>query len=148
MKKRILIFAMLLTGISHSFANTDDDSINKKAIASFNKEFLNAKDIKWERKKEFVLATFSLNNEVMFAYYSTSGEMIGIIRNMLSDKLPIAQLLSLKRNYSNYWISNLFEISTTEGTAYYVTVENTDHKITLKSTEDGNWETYLKEEKQ
>ncbi|HXB45781.1 MAG TPA: hypothetical protein VNV85_17055 [Puia sp.] len=148
MKKRILIFAMLLTGISYSFANKDDDSINKKAIASFNKEFLNARDIKWERKKEFVLATFCLNNDVMFAYYSTNGEMIAIVRNMLSDKLPIAQLLSLKRDYSNFWISNLFEINTSEGTAYYVTVENADLKITLKSEEDGNWETYLKQEKQ
>ena len=64
MKKRILIFALLLTGISYSFANKND-SINKKAVTSFNKEFVNARDIKWERKNGFVLATFCLNNEVM-----------------------------------------------------------------------------------
>ena len=147
MKKRILIFALLLTGISYSFANTDD-SINKRAVASFNKEFVNARDIKWERKNGFVLATFCLNNEVMFAYYTTDGEMMAIVRNMLSDKLPIPKLLSLHKDYSGYWISNLFEISTSEGTAYYVTVENADFKVTLKSLGDENWETYSREEKE
>lgn len=148
MKKRILIFALLLTGISYSFANKDDDSINKKAVASFNKEFSNASDIKWQRKSGFVLATFFMNNEVMFAYYTTEGEMIAIARNILSDKLPIQKLLSLRKDYSGYWISNLFEVSTSEGTAYYVTVENADLKLTLRSEENGNWETYLKEEKE
>jgi|ERR1035438_2282319 hypothetical protein len=147
MKKRILIFALLLTGISYSFANKND-SINKKAVTSFNKEFVNARDIKWERKNGFVLATFCLNNEVMFAYYTTEGEMMAIARNMLSDKLPVPKLLNLHKDYSGYWISDLFEVSTSEGIAYYVTVENADLKITLKSSGVENWETYSREEKE
>jgi hypothetical protein len=148
MKKRILIFALLLTGISYSFANKIDDSINKRAVASFNKEFLNAHDIKWESKNGFLLATFCMNNEIMFAYYGSDGEMIAIVRNILSDKLPIPKLLQLKKDYSGYWISNLFEVSKSEGTSYYATVENANLKITLKSSGDGNWETYSREEKE
>ena len=148
MKKRILIFALMLTGISYSFANKADDSINKRAVASFNREFNGATDVKWEGKNGFVIATFSMNNEVAFAYYTTDGEMIALVRNILSDKLPILKLLSLKKDYSHYWISNLIEISKTEGVSYYATVENADEKITLKSAEAGNWEVYSKEEKE
>ncbi len=148
MKKRILIFALLLTGISYSFANTNDDSINKRVVASFHKEFLNARDIKWERKNEFVLATFCINNEVMFAYYSTDGKMIAVVRNILSDKLPLVKLLSLKKDYQGYWISNLFEMSQPGGTTYYATIENADHKIVLTSSENNNWETYSIEDKE
>jgi len=148
MKKRILIFALLLTGISYSFANKVDDSINKRAVASFNREFNSASDVKWERKSGFIIATFSMNNEVAFAYYNTDGEMIALARNILSDKLPILKLLSLKRDYSHCWISNLIEVSKAEGVSYYATVENAEKKITLKSAEAGNWEVYSKEEKE
>jgi hypothetical protein len=148
MKKRILIFALLLTGISYSFANKVDDSINKRAVASFNKEFCNASHVKWERKNGFVIAIFSINNEVAFAYYNTDGEMIALARNILSDKLPTHKLLSLKKEYSHCWISNLIEVSKAEGVSYYVTVENADEKITLKSAEAGNWDVYSKEEKE
>ena len=146
MKKRILILALLLTGISYSFANTTD-GINKKTVASFNKDFSNAHDIRWERKNDFVLVTFSYNNAVMFAYYTTEGDLIAVARNILSDRLPISQLLSLKKNYSDYWISDLFEVSKNHDTFYYVTLENADHKMVLKSVNDGSWDVYSKKEK-
>jgi hypothetical protein len=147
MKKRILIFALSLTWISYSFANKVDDSINKRAVASFNSEFRNASDVKWERHNGFVVATFSINNQVAFAYYNSDGELLAIARNILSDKLPIMKLLSLKKDYSHYWISDLIEVSKGEGVSYYITVENAEEKITLKSAEAGNWEAYSKEEK-
>jgi len=146
MKKRILIFALLLTGISYSFANTTD-GINKKAVASFNKDFSNARDTKWESKTGFVLATFSIQNEVMFAYYSTDGELIAVARNILSDKLPISKLLSLKKDYADYWITNLFEVSSNGETSYYASIENADEKLVLKSFDQGSWDVHSRVEK-
>jgi hypothetical protein len=147
MKKRILIFALMLTGISYSFANTTD-GITKRATASFSKDFSNAKNIKWERKHDYMLATFSMNNEVMFAYYTSEGELIGVARNILSDKLPISQLVNLKKNYVGYWISNLFEVNKNGITTYYITLENANEKLALRSSGDGDWDVYSKEEKE
>jgi len=146
MKKRILIFALLLTGISYSYADTTN-GITKKTVASLNKDFANAQNVQWQQKNDYSIATFSLNNDVMFAYYGNDGELKAVARNILSDKLPIAQMINLKKNYSNYWISNLFEVSIGNDTYYYVTVENADQKLILKSAGTG-WEEYSKEEKQ
>ncbi|HVM88534.1 MAG TPA: hypothetical protein VMT76_10140 [Puia sp.] len=147
MKKGILIFALMLTGFSYSFARTTD-GITKKAVESFNKEFSSARNTTWENKGSYMIVTFSMNSQIMFAYYGNNGELIGVARNILSDKLPISQLISLKKNYSDYWISNLFEVSMDNDTTYYVTLENADQKLVLKSSDYTGWEVYSKEEKQ
>jgi hypothetical protein len=147
MKKRILIFALMLTGFSYSFANPTD-GISKKVVAAFNEHFSNAHNIQWERKNNYLVATFSMNTDVMFAYYNVNGELMGVTRNILSDKLPIYQLISLKKNYSGYWISDLFEVNMNNATAYYITLENADEKLVLKSSDNKEWEVYSKEEKE
>jgi hypothetical protein len=147
MKKRILICAMLLVAtISFSFAKTTDD-INTKVTSSFKKDFVNAHDTRWENGSDFIKATFTLNDEIVHAYYSQDGDLLAVTRNILSDKLPITQLLSLKKNYSAYWISDLFEMYSNGETAYYLTVENADQKIVLKSDNTNGWSVYSKQTK-
>jgi hypothetical protein len=58
--------------------------------------------------------------------------------------LPISLQSSLKKGYEGYWISDLFEVSNNEGTNYYITMENADSKVVLKSTSGGNWNNFKK----
>ena len=144
MKKRILTMTLLLmTVISYSFANNADD-INKSVIASFKKDFADAREIKWENAKAFVKATFTLNEAVIYAYYTYHGDLIAVTRNIQSSQLPITQLVSLKKNYAGYWITDLFEIDSDNETSYYITLENSDYKLILKSNSAG-WDVYKKE---
>jgi hypothetical protein len=48
----------------------------------------------------------------------------------------------LKREYDEYWISDLFEVSGNEGTAYYITLENANTKLVLKSSGGKGWDTF------
>lgn len=64
-----------------------------------------------------------MNGQRAFAYYSTGGELMGVARYISSLQLPLGLLSNLKNNYSNYWISDLFELSNNDGTHYYVTLE-------------------------
>ena len=147
MKKSILTWAMMLTmGLSTTFAN-NEETINQRAVSSFKKEFSTAQDVKWESRKDFVKATFKLNDQVMFAYYSQSGELLVVSRNILSTQLPINLLSNLKNDYSSYWISDLFETSNAEGASYYITLENADQTVVLKSNGTTSWDTYKKEKK-
>src|SRR5918997_1078380 len=99
MKKSILMWAMMLTmGLSTTFAN-NEETINQRAVNSFKKEFSTAQDVKWESRKDFVKATFKLNDQVMFAYYSQTGELLVVSRNILSTQLPINLLSQLKKDY-------------------------------------------------
>ena len=147
MKKQILIVAMiLLTGLSATFANVIE-TVNQKVSNAFNKEFSGAQDVQWENGKSFAKATFKLNSQVMFAYYSQEGELLGVTRNIVSSQLPINLLSDLKKSYSQYWISDLFEMGNHSTTTYYITLESSTHTMVLKSTGTEGWEMYSKVKK-
>ena len=148
MKKLILSMAvMLMIGVSSSFAN-NAEGVNQKVINSFKKEFANAKDVKWESGKEYAKATFSLNGQILFAYYSEGGEMLAMTRNIQASQLPITLLNSVKRDFNSYWITDLFEMASGNETAYYITLESGNEIVVLKSVDSSNWEQFKKEKKQ
>lgn len=147
MKKMIMsVVVMLFIGVSSSFAN-HTENVNQKAQSSFNKDFAAAKEVKWENTKEFTKVTFTLNAQVMTAYYNTNGEMIAMTRNIVSGQLPISLLTSLKKDYNEFWISDLFEMAAENSTTYYVTLENAETRLVLRSDSNGNWEQFKKERK-
>ena len=146
MKRTIFTLALSLILGTASFAN-NDESINQRAEQSFKKEFAQAKDVSWQKAGEMVKATFTLNERVLFAYYNESGDLIAITRNITTDQLPITLVTSLRKNYAGYWVSDLFEMVSGGQTNYYITVENADHKIVLKSEDFGSWTSYRKEKK-
>ncbi|RYY28030.1 MAG: hypothetical protein EOO04_08970 [Chitinophagaceae bacterium] len=149
MKHRILTLALLLSiSITSTFANISNDAVkNYKAANAFKREFTQAQDVKWEETKEFSKATFKLNDQVMIAYYSTTGELLGVTRNITASQLPLNLLNDVKKNYANSWITDLFEITTNAETSYYVTLEDADQTLVLKSSGAYGWSTYKKEKK-
>jgi hypothetical protein len=147
MKKGILTWVTVLTmGLSSVFANTGE-TLNQRAVNAFKKDFSTAQDVTWESTKDYVKATFKLNEQVMFAYYSQTGELMAVTRNIVSSQLPINLLSNLKKTYNNYWISDLFEISSATDSSFYVTLQSSDQKLVLKSNGISEWEVYKKEKK-
>lgn len=147
MKKSLFILTLVLVSfIGQSFAN-DESGVSQKVIKNFRSEFVSATDVQWDVKKEFVKVKFTINDQVLYAYYNESGERIAMVRNILSTRLPLILQSELQSKYKNYWISDLFEIAG-NGTEYYVTVENSDSKVTLKATASLGWEFYKKENKE
>jgi len=135
---------LLLVTISTGSALANEETVSQQVLNAFKKEFVDAKDVNWQSTKEYVKATFSLNDQVMFAYYSQEGELLAITRNISSEKLPISLLTSLKKNYNGYWITDLFEMVADGTGTYYITLENADLELVLKSDEFGSWEVYRK----
>ncbi len=147
MKKIFLsLAAVALMGIS-AFANGNDEVIGQKTLSAFKSDFTNASHTTWEQKAGFIKATFSLNGQVLCAYYNNDGELQAVVRNIISDQLPLNLLASLKKDYADYWITDLFEISAGSETSYYVTLENSDKKIVLKSDGASYWNVFSKEKK-
>jgi len=140
-----LVIALFLTlGVSSSFAatTTPNNEENQVVLASFHKDFRTAEVMVVEAKKEYTKVTFKLNNLVLFAFYNENGELLAVVRNILSSQLPIQLLMDLKQNHNNCWITDLFEINSNGQTNYYVTLEDGDNQTTLRSTSSNNWETY------
>jgi hypothetical protein len=125
----------------------ETDEVSKLAVKAFSKDFTNARDISWEQRENYVRVTFTMNDQVMFAYYNNSGDLQAVVRNIVSDQLPINLLTQLKTEYSGFWISDLFEVASDDQTSYYVTLENADKKIVLNSTNASDWNVYSKSKK-
>jgi hypothetical protein len=139
MKKTcIAILLILVTGLTAARAN-DDNGLSREISTAFNKEFGNAKNISWEQKDNYAIASFTFNNQVLHAYYEQNGELNTVVHNILSDQLPVLLLAQLK-NYEGYWISDLYESVTNRHSSYYVVLENADQKLTLKSVSASGWD--------
>jgi len=137
---------MVTVGTTTTFAR-NEETVNQQVLDAFKKEFVNAKDVSWQNTKEYIKATFSLDDQILFAYYNPNGELLAISRNISSEKLPITLLTSLKKNYSDYWISDLFEMVTNGDGTYYITLNNADVELILKSDEFGGWQVFKKTRK-
>lgn len=148
MKKNILVLALLLTlGMSSTFANNSKEGVSDQIINSFKKDFASAQDVQWEKTKDFARVTFKMNDQVMYAYYSQTGNLMAVTRNISSGQLPMNLLADVKRSYGTYWISDLFEISMNNETAYYITLQNADQTVILKSSGASGWNVHTKERK-
>lgn len=146
-KKLALLAALILTvGLSYSFAASGDE-VTVDIRTSFQKDFKGAKIINTEVKKAFTRLTFTMNDMVFSAFYADNGELLAVTRNILSTQLPVNLQLNLKNNYSGYWITELFELSGNDESCYYISLENADSKLTLRSIDGSSWEVYEKSAK-
>lgn len=143
-KKVALMLALLMTvGISYSFAAPSDE-VSLDVRTSFRKDFKGAQLINTEVKKVYTKLTFTMHDVVFSAFYSDNGELLAVTRNILSSQLPVNLMLTLKNNYSAYWITELFELNGSDQSSYYVSLESADQKLTLRSNDGNNWEVYQK----
>ena len=145
-KKLAIAVALLLTvGVTSSFATpTDKTDVIK---ASFKKDFQKAELMGIEANTSFNKLTFKMNDMVLYAFYTDNGELLAVTRNIKSSQLPIQLLLDLKRDYANYWITDLFEFNGDGTNSYYVTLENADTSITLRANTSDNWFLYSRKNK-
>ncbi|HLY69405.1 MAG TPA: hypothetical protein VKR53_06725 [Puia sp.] len=144
MKKPFLSIAlMLILGTGCALAK-DNGGISKSVETAFYQNFKTASNVQWQQKKNFCKVTFTLNDQVMFAYYDPSGRLLAVSKNISSENLPINLQADLKNSYSNYWITDLFENDAHDETSYFVTLENTDHQLILQSNNARDWRIYQK----
>lgn len=146
MNKTILCAAMVLMMGLSAFANKED-GVNQKAVTAFTRDFSSARNAVWQQTNEYAKVTFSMNDQVLFAFYNSNGDLQAVVRNILSNQLPLTLLSDLKREYSGFWISDLFEMASDDQTTYYVSLENADKTLVLKSSGTGSWSVYSKTRK-
>jgi hypothetical protein len=141
---------ILLTVIASFFSKTssaNDDVVSNAVLKSFQSSFANAKEIDWSFNKSLYKARFTLDGLHIIAYYNSEGSLVAMTRNISSSQLPIALQTTIKKEYTAFWISDLFEIANEDGTSYYITLENAKTKLVLKSTNNAAWSKFQKDQK-
>src|SRR5687767_4116907 len=143
MKKMIVTLAVVMSTL---VAFAGDENVNAKVLDAFKTEFNTATEVEWTVGSNHYMAAFTYNNKHVFAYYTLEGELLGLSRYISPSDLPIGLHTNLKKHYSGYWISDLFEVAKYGETGYYITVEDADTKIVLKSS-GTDWSVFKKVKK-
>lgn len=153
MKPLFIILTIATTAFSSaSNANSTNPKpieprVAPSVIKSFENTFTSVQEVDWTVSNNFYKVEFAMSGQYVTAFYGTDGSLLGVTRNISSLQLPITLQTELKKNYQDYWITDLFEVSNDEGTNYYVTLENSETKIILKGSAATNWNTYQKSRK-
>jgi hypothetical protein len=145
MKKILLTLAIAISSAELAFAGGEE--VSAKVLGAFKKEFSAAREITWTIGDNYYQAFFMYNDRYISAFYDKDGELLGLTRHISPDDLPMALQSDLKKNFSTYWISDLFEVANDNGTAYYITLEDADTKMILKATNGKSWNNYKKVKK-
>jgi hypothetical protein len=140
MKRVILSLSFLLTiGATVAFAG-ENPGTDPQVIKSFQKEFNGAEDVKWSNDAGFVKATFILANHRTLAWFSQDGELVGSIRDLFYNQLPLVVIKSLDKRFPQAVMIDIREVVTAEGTRYKFTLEQKDRKYKVSVYADGNVE--------
>jgi hypothetical protein len=142
MKKIILSAAIMLALFSAAFANYPD-KVTDRATASFHKDFIKASALHSEVINNHVRVMFQENNETRYAYYDFQGNLVGVVQHMLTSSLPEDLQREIRKNYSNYWVTELFQVSTPDCVSYYIQLTNADETIVLNSEDGYGWHRYM-----
>jgi hypothetical protein len=144
--KAILIAVALLAGTyTKSFAN-EGGTVDPAVLKSFKSTFASATDVDWSYSKELYKAVFFLDGRAITAYYNIDGTLAVFTRHITSATLPVILQTALKNTYKDKWIADVYEVTSEAGVEYYVTLEDADSKLVLKSN-GSFWNTFQKSRK-
>jgi len=142
MKKIILSTVILLALFSTAFANRPDNLTDRAAV-SFHKDFHKASEIRSEVINNHVRVTFCQDNETKYAYYDFQGNLIGVIQHMLTTNLPEDLQEDIRKHYSNFWVTELFQVTTDDGVYYYLQLTNADENLVLCTEGTDGWHRFM-----
>ena len=144
--KKIMIALVILITVMRTTAFANEIIVKQEVLNAFKIEYSSAKDVNWTVGENYYKASFTMNDQKLFAFYTIDGEFLALTRYVSSLELPENIQNSLRKQFKEKWITDLFEVVNSEGTLYYATLENADSKIILKSA-TGYWTLYRKDEK-
>lgn len=136
--KTLKIFMILAFG---SFAmNAQDlskDQVPNDVATAFENEYPQAKDVEWEKNAEYFDVEFEVDRKDYEIWYSASGEIVKLEKEVSKNDLPSNIKNAISSNYTNMHIEDA-EMKTENGTTTYsVELENGNQEKTIIFDESG-----------
>lgn len=124
---------LLAAGSATVLAGETTPFHNPKAEAVFAKQFAGAENVKWASvDADHVKVAFTLGGTRAEAYFSAAGELLGTVRNLFYNQLPLLVMQSVSNRFGEPVIIEVKEITNTEGTSYRVILEHKEKKYNVR----------------
>ncbi len=136
MKKKFLTIACIAGILSVSVISAKAE-ISQKALQSFRSVFAEAKQVRWTEYPDCYYVSFLQNDMQVKVTYDKDGNLLNSTRYYKEQRLPIAVLSSVKSAYPSKKISLVTEVSSTEGTVYFIQLKDENGFTIVKSNEQG-----------
>lgn len=138
MKKLTTIITGLFLLISSTAFTFPEADVTARIKTVFEKEFITATEVKWERLEDVYVASFKENDIYLTAAYNYDGELLSIARYITLSQIPLNVKRALESKYAGYKISSKVVELSTDFTSYVIHAENEKFKLKLKSDASGN----------
>ncbi|WP_018615788.1 hypothetical protein [Segetibacter koreensis] len=133
--KKLLLSALLAATVAVSaFAGTE--KVSSVAISNFNASFKRASDVSWTVDKDYVKATFILNNVRTEALYTPNGEFIGTNTAVSLDELPVRAKRTFAKKYNGYTVKEAIRFEGNDEGAYFISAANEKESVILKVSDN------------
>lgn len=123
------VLALLISTVA--FAD-DVAGVSNTILYNFRNEFKNASDVAWVTRKDFVKASFVMDDEQMEVFYKANGDWIATSKQIDLDDLPTNAKRVFAKRYQDYTVKEAIYIETPEENAYYISADNDKLSVILK----------------
>lgn len=115
MKKLIftitLMFITITSFVTNAAERTDDLSkISNYALKQFARDFKAAEKISWDVERDYVKASFEVDDKKMAALYDIQGTYLGAVEYLSYEQIPEKARLDIEKQYKNYDFSSALKI--------------------------------------
>lgn len=133
----VLPLAIMATVFS-SFASVKVNS-EPDAKKEFSKQFAGAANVIWSVvQADLAKVSFTWAGHRAEAYYNSNAELIGTVRGLFYEQLPLAIIRTVDTKFKAPVILEVREISNEEGTSYVVVMERKDKKYKVRLNSQGS----------
>jgi hypothetical protein len=137
MKNLIVATVMLATTFAPAMAS-ETQSDDPRAEKVFAKEFAGAENVKWTRLEDgYLRVTFLLNGVAAETYFDADALMLGTVRNLFFNQLPLAVMQTVNKKFANPVVIEVQEITNEEGTSYKLIFEQDSKKYNVRLNSQG-----------
>ncbi len=126
----MILAAAILVSSFNTFAADDP---NEKVLGAFSKTFRDAKEVSWTESKNSYEVSFKQNLVQSRINYDKEGNIIQTLRYYKEENLPLMVLSKVKSKYADKNIFGVTEMSSEEGTFFYITLEDDKNWVEIKS---------------
>jgi hypothetical protein len=128
-----VLFITIAAGFTSAHAGE-----NPSAEKEFEKKFTGAENVRWTKLSDgFSKVSFTLNGIRAESYFDQDAELVGTLRNLFYNQLPLPVMQSLSNHFTNAVVIEITEISNADGTSYKVTLENGEKNYILRMDSRG-----------
>jgi hypothetical protein len=138
MKKIIIGITLVINLVSISAFASGGKDVNPRVMRSFKSEFFNAENVNWSEMDGIYAANFTQFGSRIEAYFYETGELIGSIRNVVFNQLPLAVVNNINKKYNSAPIYELFEYNFGGETYYSMTLELPKKSLRIRCSSGGN----------